>query len=74
MLPFQDSDAHSHTHQVTSLQKAVLIHLYLAAQAALAKLVPPPGIKSMPPALEAWSLNHWTAWEVPEAFLKTPGL
>ena len=24
-----------------------------------------PGTEPMPPALEAWSLNHWTAMEVP---------
>ena len=29
-------------------------------------LVPQPGIEPMPPALEAWSLNHWTTREVPE--------
>ena len=28
-------------------------------------LVPRPGIKPTPPALEAWSLNHWTAREAP---------
>ena len=28
-------------------------------------LVPPPGIKPAPPALEAQNLNHWTAREVP---------
>ena len=28
-------------------------------------LVPWPGIKPVPPAAEAWSLNHWTAREVP---------
>ena len=28
-------------------------------------LVPGPGIKLMPPALEAQSLNHWTTREVP---------
>ena len=27
-------------------------------------LVPRPGIKPAPPAVEAWSLNHWTAGEV----------
>ena len=27
-------------------------------------LVPQPGIKAMPPAVEAWSLNHWTSREV----------
>ena len=29
-------------------------------------LVPPPRIQPAPPALEAWSLNHWTATEVPK--------
>ena len=29
-------------------------------------LVPWPGIEPTPTALEAWSLNHWTAREVPE--------
>ena len=28
-------------------------------------LVPQQGIRPMPPALEAWSLNHWTTREVP---------
>ena len=27
-------------------------------------LVPQPGIKPMPPAVEAWGLNHWTTEEV----------
>ena len=39
---------------------------------AYGTLVPQPGIELMPPALEAWSLNHWTAREVPKDFnLKT---
>ena len=29
-------------------------------------LVPRPGIEPGPPALEAWSFNHWTAREVPK--------
>ena len=29
-------------------------------------LVPWPGIKSKPPALEAWSLRHWTTTKVPK--------
>ena len=33
--------------------------------AACGILVPWPGIKPVPPALEAQSLNHWTAREVP---------
>ena len=28
-------------------------------------LVPGPGIEPAPPALEAWSPNHWTTREVP---------
>ena len=28
-------------------------------------LVPQPGIKYTPPALEAWSVSHWAAREVP---------
>ena len=28
-------------------------------------LVPWSGIEPMPPAVEAWNLNHWTAKEVP---------
>ena len=28
-------------------------------------LVPRPGIKPTPPALKAWSLDHWTTREVP---------
>ena len=31
-------------------------------------LVPQPGIESMPPAVGAWSLNHWTTREVPLHF------
>ena len=35
-------------------------------RAACGILVPRPGIEPVPPAVEAWSLNHWTAREVPE--------
>ena len=30
-------------------------------------LVYEPGIETMPPAGEVWSLNHWTSREVPMA-------
>ena len=33
--------------------------------AACGILVPRPGIEPMAPAVEAWTLNHWTAKEVP---------
>ena len=32
-------------------------------------LVPGPGIEHVPAALEAWSLKHWTAREVPVSSL-----
>ena len=38
-----------------------LVHLY---PAVCGILVPWPGIKPAPVALEAWGLNHWTAREV----------
>ena len=33
-------------------------------------LIPWPGIKPMPPAVEAQSVNHWTSREVPQLFKK----
>ena len=40
--------------------------------AAYRILVPRPGMESMPPAVEAQSLNHWPAEEVPldQSFIK----
>ena len=34
-------------------------------------LVPRPGIKPRPPALEVWNLSHWTNREVPKPFKTT---
>ena len=42
------------------------IHLFGRTAPACGILVPRPGIEPTPPALEAQSLNHWTAREVPE--------
>ena len=33
--------------------------------AACWSLIPRPGVESVPPAVEARSLNHWTARDVP---------
>ena len=42
--------------------------------AACGILVPQPGMEPGPPALGAWSLNHWTTREVPsECFLYQVG-
>jgi len=32
---------------------------------SMGALLPQPGIRSVPTAVEAWNLNHWTAKEVP---------
>ena len=46
--------------------KAAFFFFWLC-HAACGILVPRPGIKPVSPALGAWSLNHWTAREVPKA-------
>ena len=33
-------------------------------------LVPQPGIEPVSPAVEVWSLNHWTTREVPKQIFK----
>ena len=46
------------------------IYLFIwASTHACGILVPQPGIEHVPPAVETWSLNHWTAREVPEMAL-----
>ena len=40
----------------------------------LAESYPQPGIKPVPLAVEAWSLNHWTIKEVPKTDLSFLGL
>ena len=47
---------------MTSFLKEDLVSTY--AHVACGILVHQPGIELMPPALEAWSLDHWTTREV----------
>ena len=42
-----------------------IYHFLLAESHRIEVLVPQPGIKPMPPAVEVQSLNHWTSREVP---------
>ena len=42
--------------------------------AARGILVPQPGLEPTPPAVEAWSLNHWTTREVPQDLFLIPGI
>ena len=46
-----------------------LFFFFWPRHAACGILASRPGIKPVPPALEAWSLNHWTAREVQEILL-----
>ena len=40
---------------------------FFGCTTACGSSVPQPRIEPVPPALEAWSLNHWTARETPKA-------
>ena len=43
----------------------IYLFVCLPRHAACSILVPQPGMEPVPPAVEVWSLNHWTAREVP---------
>ena len=49
----------------TELCNYQLSILFLFGHVAYGTLVPGPGIKPVPPSFRVWSLNHWTAKEVP---------
>ena len=53
-------------HQVVHVSE-LLFFLFLATWHA-GILVPQPGMEPVPPAVEVWSLNHWTR-EVPSKLL-----
>ena len=42
----------------------------LGLSSGMWNLVSQPGIELGPPALEAWSLSHWTTGEVPAEMFK----
>ena len=42
-----------------------VLFFFWQSREACGILVPRPGIQPVPPAVEAWSLNHWTTREVP---------
>ena len=43
---------------------SIYLFIYLPHRVACGNLVPQAGIEPAPPAVEAWSLNHWTTKEV----------
>ena len=56
------------SHQLLFWFVCLFVFIYLAApglSCSMRDLVPWPGIEPGPPALEVWSLNHWTTREVP---------
>ena len=64
-------------HKVTSWTAVLFIFkiyllffIYLLHCPACEILVPRPGMGPVPPTVEAWSLNHWTAREVPAVLFK----
>ena len=74
-LPFSLT-ASSHLYIPPSLYPSILFFLRILKKknwglyrTAWGTLVPQSGTKAVSPALEAWSLNHWTAREVPVLFL-----
>ena len=54
-----------YSETVFLLYKLFSFSFFWLCHAACGILVPLPGIEPAPPAVEAWSLNHWTAREVP---------
>ena len=54
----------NHLLKVPSL--SFFVFTFWLHRAAGGILVPQPGIQPAPPAVEAWSLNHWAAREVPK--------
>ena len=47
------------------LKPAIILSFFQSHREACRILVPPPGIEPVSPAVEAWSLNHWSSREVP---------
>ena len=56
-------------HHMSSWEQTAFFFFLLLYHTACGILVPQPGIKPVPRAVEARSLNHWTAGEVPEQTL-----
>ena len=50
----------------------LFIFIFWLCPTACGILVSWPGTEPVSPALEAWSLNHWTAREFPKTFIILP--
>ena len=58
-----------HLALIAGLWCVCTIIIFWPLHVACGILVPWPGIEPTPPALAVWSLNHWTAREVPHVLL-----
>ena len=47
----------------------LITYLFRPHLEAYGILVPQPGTEPTPPALDAWSLNHWTARNFPKSII-----
>ena len=52
------------------IQSKWVFFFFWPRRTACGRLVPRPGIEPTPPAVEAWSPNHWTTREVPKWVLR----
>ena len=52
-------------HKDKTTHNFLSFFFFFGCAAACRILVPQPGIEPVPPAVEAWSPNHWTTREVP---------
>ena len=55
----------THRHVRCWLTQAFFLKRFWSPHLACEVLVPGPGIKATPPALETWSLNQWTSRKSP---------
>jgi hypothetical protein len=63
------------TYFILSFFSIKIFYLFfLAMSLGMRILVPQPGIRLMPPAVEARSLNHWIPGKVPAPILVTESL
>ena len=56
---------HFSLHSSPKGRKEFTFFFFWSPHVASGILVPQPGIEPVPPAVEAWSPNHWIAKEVP---------
>ena len=72
LLLFFKKSKFSNGFQAGLLSYFIYLLFFWPCHTARRILVPQPGIKPVPPAMEVWSPNHWTAREFPCRFTLKP--